>query len=89
MKRNDIQKYIDNRTIMAADYIVKNKCTIRDAAKRFRMSKSSVHKDMVCRLPNLSFNLYNEVRNVLDTNKEERTKRGGESTKAKFSALRS
>lgn len=89
MKQNDLEKYINERTIRTANYIVKNKCTIRDASKRFCMSKSSIHKDMVCRLPNLSFRLYGQVRDVLDTNKEERTKRGGESTKAKYCALRS
>ena len=78
--------YIDERTINIANYIIKNKATVRDAAKIFAISKSTVHKDMTERLPKLSKYLAQEVRLILDENLAERHIRGGEATRKKHIA---
>ena len=61
---------------------------VRAAAKKFEVSKSTVHKDLVDRLPNLNGTLAEEVRKVLDGNKAERHIRGGLATKAKYEEVR-
>ena len=78
--------YIDERTINIANYIIKNKATVRDAAKIFAISKSTIHKDMTERLPKLSKPLSTEVRLVLDENLAERHIRGGEATRKKYTS---
>lgn len=74
----------EERAILVAEYIVKNKATVRDAGKAFNISKSTVHKDITIRLIKLNPALYEEVRKILDINKQERHIRGGESTKEKY-----
>ena len=76
---------VEQRAIELAEYIVENKSTIRAAAKKFGVSKSTVHMDVSERLKKLNPSLYNEVREVLDINKAERHIRGGLATKQKFS----
>ena len=76
--------YIDERTINIANYIIKNKATVREAAKIFAISKSTIHKDMTERLPKLSKSLFHEVRLVLDENLAERHIRGGAATRKKY-----
>ncbi len=76
---------VEQRAIELAEYIVKNKTTVRAAAKRFGVSKSTVHMDVSERLKKLNPSLYNEVREILDINKAERHIRGGLATKQKFS----
>ena len=61
---------------------------MRETAKEFHISKSTVHKDIQERLPLLNYPLYREVRVVLDRNKEERHLRGGEATRRKYAARR-
>jgi putative DeoR family transcriptional regulator (stage III sporulation protein D) len=73
-----------NRILAEAQYITETCSTVREAAKKFSVSKSTIHKDMVEKLPELSMNLANNVRIVLDINTEERHIRGGQSTKAKY-----
>lgn len=71
-----------------ARYIVDNKATVRKAAKEFGISKSTIHFHMEKKLPTFDSILYQNVREVFDTNKAERAKRGGKATKEKFEKLR-
>lgn len=80
--------YIEERVLSLANYIVETRCTVRAAAKKFGVSKSTVHKDMTDRLPELSPSLSDEVRAILEDNKAERHIRGGLATKAKYMAIR-
>lgn len=75
---------VEERAVELAVYIIENKTTVRAAAKKFGISKSTVHMDVSTRLKKLNPCLYNEVRKVLDFNKAERHIRGGLATKQKF-----
>ncbi len=75
---------VDLRAIELAEYIIENKTTVRAAAKKFGVSKSTVYVDVSERLKNLSPGLYNDVRKILEVNKAERHIRGGMATKQKF-----
>ncbi|MBQ8828018.1 MAG: sporulation transcriptional regulator SpoIIID [Clostridia bacterium] len=81
-----MKDYIEDRVITVAQYIAENKCTVRAAAKKFDTSKSTVHKDMIDRLPLLNAALAADVKSVLAENKAERHIRGGLATKAKYEA---
>ena len=72
------------RCEILADYLIENQTTVRDAATKFAISKSTVHKDVTERLFIRNRNLYNEVRVLLEKNKAERHLRGGEATKNKY-----
>ena len=76
---------VEQRAVELAVYIIENKTTVRAAAKKFGVSKSTVHMDVSERLKKLNPSLYNEVREILDINKAERHIRGGLATKQKFS----
>lgn len=76
---------IEERAICLAQYIIDSKDTVRGAAKKFGISKSTVHKDVSERLININPSLAREVRLILDENKAERHIRGGMATKLKFS----
>ncbi|MBR3818904.1 MAG: sporulation transcriptional regulator SpoIIID [Clostridia bacterium] len=76
---------VEQRAVELAEYIIENKTTVRAAAKKFGVSKSTVHMDVSERLKKLNPSLYNEVREILDINKAERHIRGGLATKQKFS----
>lgn len=76
--------YIEERAINLAHYIIDSKDTVRGAAKKFGVSKSTVHKDVSERLKKISPYLAKEVRTVLDENKAERHIRGGMATKLKY-----
>ena len=78
---------IEERAIELAHYIIDSKDTVRGAAKKFGVSKSTVHKDVSERLKKINPNLANEVRKILDENKAERHIRGGMATKLKYSTL--
>lgn len=78
---------IDNRACDLAVYIIENGATIRNAAKHFGISKSTVHKDISERLPMCNIQLYQQVRAILDINKAERHIRGGLATKRKYKNL--
>ena len=82
--KNDL---IENRVLLLAHYIIDSKDTVRGAAKKFGVSKSTVHKDVSERLKEVSPSLYEEVRKVLDENKAERHIRGGMATKLKYEKL--
>ena len=79
---------IDERAIELAHYIIDSKDTVRGAAKKFGISKSTVHKDVSERLKKINPSLAREVRRILDENKEERHIRGGMATKLKYSHLK-
>lgn len=76
---------IEERAVKLAQYIIDTKDTVRGAAKKFGVSKSTVHKDVSQRLLNINYSLAMEVRKVLDENKAERHIRGGMATKMKYS----
>lgn len=75
---------IEDRCVVLAKYIIENKSTVRSTAKKFGISKSTVHKDVSQRLKKINNNLYLEVKKVLDKNKQERHIRGGMATKEKY-----
>ena len=79
---------IDERAIELAHYIIDSKDTVRGAAKKFGISKSTVHKDVSERLKKINPSLAKEVRIILDENKAERHIRGGMATKLKYSHLK-
>ena len=81
-----MKDYIEDRAIELATYIIRNNATVRDAAKRYSVSKSTVHKDIVERLPRINISLAMAVRAILDENKSERHIRGGQATKLKYLA---
>lgn len=83
-----INDSIEERVIMLANYIIDSKDTVRGAAKKFGVSKSTVHKDLTDRLIIINPNLATEVRKVLDENKAERHIRGGMATKMKYMKMR-
>ena len=72
------------RAITLGNYIAENGATVREAAKKFGISKSTVHKDLCDRLPSFNRPLYLQVKAVLDENKAERHIRGGLATQAKY-----
>lgn len=76
--------YIEERTVELANYIIKNRCTVRDAAKKFGISKSTVHKDITERLLEINRSLAEDVRVILTENKQERHIRGGFATREKY-----
>ena len=78
---------IEERAISLAHYIIDTKDTVRGTAKKFEISKSTVHKDVSERLKKINPVLAREVRLVLDENKAERHIRGGMATKMKYSHL--
>jgi len=78
---------IDERAIGLAHYIIDSKDTVRGAAAKFGISKSTVHKDVSERLKKINPGLAKEVRIILDENKAERHIRGGMATKLKYSHL--
>ena len=79
-----MKKYIEERAVEVATYIIENNATVRATAKRFGISKSTVHKDVTIILKNVNRSLYLDVKSVLEKNKEERHLRGGEATKKKY-----
>ena len=79
-----MKDYIEDRAIALAHYIIENKATVRCAAGKFFVSKSTVHKDIAERLKVFDRKLYLEVKRVLDENKAERHLRGGMATRRKY-----
>lgn len=76
--------YKADRIKREAAYILETKETVREIAKKFKVSKSTVHKDLHERLKLIDFNLYEEVDAILKYHKEIRHLRGGESTRQKY-----
>ena len=79
-----VKDYIEERAVEIAGYIIETKATVRQTAKQFGISKSTVHKDCTDRLQQINPSMAREVRNVLDINKQERHIRGGMATREKY-----
>lgn len=79
-----LKDYIEERAVEVAAFIIENQATVRQAAKKFGISKSTVHKDCTERLVQINPALAKEVRGVLEINKQERHIRGGLATKEKY-----
>lgn len=78
----------EERAVILARYIIEENATVRQAAKKFNISKSTVHKDVSERLRTINEGLYEEVKQVLEQNKSERHIRGGMATKTKYERMR-
>ena len=76
--------YIEERAVDIANYIIEKNATVRQTAKQFGISKSTVHKDVTERLLQINPTLAKSARQVLDVNKSERHIRGGMATKEKY-----
>lgn len=79
-----MKDYIEERAVEIAYYIIENNATVRQTAKEFGVSKSTVHKDVTDRLNCINHALANRTRRVLEQNKSERHIRGGLATKQKY-----
>ena len=79
-----MKEYIEERAIEIANYIIENNATVRQAAKNFGISKSTVHKDISERMLTINPAIARDVRKVLDVNKSERHIRGGLATREKY-----
>lgn len=79
-----MKDYIEERAMEIASYIIETKSTVRQTAKKFGISKSTVHKDVTERLLQINPVLARDARKVLDMNKSERHIRGGMATKEKY-----
>lgn len=75
---------MEERAVALAQYIIETGATVRAAAGKFGLSKSSVHKDLVDRLPLFQPGLYRQVKEVLERNKAQRHIRGGAATRRKY-----
>ena len=75
---------LEQRACDLALYIIENRATVRQAAKQFGISKSTVHKDIQERLPTFNRPLYLQVKQVLEENKAQRHIRGGIATRKKY-----
>lgn len=75
---------VEERAVELGEYIIESKATVRAAAKKFGVSKSTVHKDVSQRLKSVNPTLYKEVKEVLEVNKSQRHIRGGLATRNKY-----
>lgn len=78
---------LEKRACTLAAYMIETGATVRAAAQHFGISKSTVHKDLSHRLKQYNYALYLQVRQVLDTNKQERHIRGGMATRRKYKGI--
>ncbi len=79
-----MKTYIEERAVEVAKFIIKEKATVRETAKKFGISKSTVHKDVTERLTKINPNLAQDAKKVLEINKLERHIRGGLATREKY-----
>ena len=79
-----MREYIQERCLNIAAYLLETGSTVRQAAAKFQVSKSTVHKDAVERLPGIDPELAARVREVLEVNKAQRHIRGGQATRLKY-----
>ncbi|MEW5783555.1 MAG: sporulation transcriptional regulator SpoIIID [Bacillota bacterium] len=80
--------YIHQRVIEISNYILETRATVRQVARNFGVSKSTVHKDVTERLPEINRHLARQVKRILERNKAERHLRGGEATRRKYLHLK-
>lgn len=78
---------MEQRACDLAAYIIENRATVRAAARKFGVSKSTVHKDISERLPHFNRTLYLQAREVLEENKAQRHIRGGLATRKKYKGI--
>ena len=79
-----MKDYIEERVLELARYIIETQATVRSAAQKFRVSKSTVHKDITERLLEINPALAADVKLILENNKAERHIRGGLATREKY-----
>lgn len=84
-----MNELVEERAKELGFYILETKATVRAAAKKFSVSKSTVHTDVSKRLKYIDFDLYESVRGVLEENKSQRHIRGGIATKEKYIRIKS
>lgn len=77
-------KDVENRVYLEADYILKNKSTVRSMSKVFNVSKSTIHYDLSIRLKKINYSLFVKVDKILKFNLSQRHLRGGLATKQKY-----
>ena len=82
-----VKDYIEERAVEIAEHIISKQTTVRQTAKVFGVSKSTVHKDVTERLPKINPLLASKVKRILEKNKAERHIRGGKATKMKYSSV--
>ena len=82
-----MKEYNEERALAVARYIIESNATLRQAARQFGISKSTVHKDLSERLPKFNRALYDQVKAVLDVNKAQRHIRGGMATRKKYKGI--
>ena len=76
--------FVEQRAVELGEYIIQSKATVRKTAKKFGISKSTVHKDVSERLKKVNPQLYRKVKSVLEINKAQRHVRGGMATRRKY-----
>ena len=79
-----IKENLEQRAEELALYLIENRGTVRSAAGKFGISKSTVHKDLAERLPLYNQTLYRQVKEILEENKAQRHIRGGLATRKKY-----
>ncbi len=79
-----MRDFSDDRAVILGEYIIETGATVRAAAKIFKISKSTVHKDVTERLLHINREMYKQVKEVLEKNKSERHIRGGLATRRKY-----
>jgi len=79
-----LKTYIEKRAVEVANFMIHYNATVRETAKKFGISKSTVHKDITDRVEKIDPDLASSVRKVLEINKAERHLRGGMATKRKY-----
>ncbi|MBQ2672233.1 MAG: sporulation transcriptional regulator SpoIIID [Clostridia bacterium] len=82
-----MKEELERRAVMLGEYILEHKATVRSAAKKFGVSKSTVHKDVSERLGYINKRLYLDVKKILEINKAQRHIRGGFATKNKYAKI--
>lgn len=83
-----MKAYIEERAVEIGEYIINSKATVRETARRFGISKSTVHKDITDRLTKINPSLAKAARGILEVNKAERHIRGGLATRKKYMGSR-
>ena len=83
-----MKDYIEKRAVKIAAYIIENNATVRQTAKKFGISKNTVHKDITDRVEKIDPELAYSVRKILEINKAERHIRGGLATREKYMHMR-
>lgn len=84
-----MNEMLRQRVLASANIMLESRLTVRDVAKIVGLSKSTIHKDLTEKLPNINYNLFEEVEELLAYNKNIRHIRGGQKTKEKYQQLRS